>query len=141
MRHNPLLERTEFEFEVSHESEPTPSTEDLRERVSAEHDFPEDGIEVVGIYKSYGRESSVAKLNVYGDIDLESYEEFEEEPEAQEDVSETSSTTDYDSIVSGTISDAKDELSSLENPDFEAALAAEEDNKNRKTFIEWLESQ
>ncbi|MFB6174891.1 MAG: hypothetical protein ABEJ87_02855, partial [Candidatus Nanohalobium sp.] len=48
---------------------------------------------------------------------------------------------DYDDIVSGTISDAKDMIADLENPDFDELLEAEEDNKNRTTFTDWLERQ
>jgi len=32
-------------------------------------------------------------------------------------------------------------LNDLENPDFEAALEAEEEDKNRTTFKDWLEGK
>ncbi|MFB6191026.1 MAG: 50S ribosomal protein L24 [Candidatus Nanohaloarchaea archaeon] len=65
-------------------------------------------------------------------------EEAEEETDTEE---ESTAEADYDDIVSGTISDAKDQLQELESPDYSAALEAEKENKNRTTFIDWLESQ
>ncbi len=52
-----------------------------------------------------------------------------------------SDNTDYASIVSGTIADAKDELDALETPDYGAALEAESSGKDRVTFVEWLEER
>ncbi|MBC5793170.1 MAG: 30S ribosomal protein S3 [Nanohaloarchaea archaeon] len=49
--------------------------------------------------------------------------------------------TEYAEIVSGTISDAKDAIDELEEPDFAELLAAEEADKNRTTFIDWLENK
>ncbi|MBY6294266.1 30S ribosomal protein S3 [Nanohaloarchaea archaeon H01] len=63
----------------------------------------------------------------------------EEAPEP--DAEEAEEETDYEEIVSGTISDAKDELDDLDHPDFEAALEAEKEDKDRKTFKEWLENK
>lgn len=64
------------------------------------------------------------------------------EPDAEEaEEEEMKDDVDYDEIVSGTISDAKDQLEDLENVDWEAVLEAEEDNKNRTTFIDWIETR
>ncbi|MFB6217482.1 MAG: 30S ribosomal protein S3, partial [Candidatus Aenigmatarchaeota archaeon] len=76
----------------------------------------------------------------------DAFEEREEEEtgsEAEENESEEPETSeaDYEEIVSGTISDAKDALEELDSPDYAAALEAEKDNKNRTTFIDWLESR
>lgn len=70
-------------------------------------------------------------------------EEEEASDDAEEDVEETESSdeADYEEIVSGTISDAKDALDDLEDPDFEAALEAEKSDKNRTTFTDWLEGK
>jgi large subunit ribosomal protein L24 len=68
----------------------------------------------------------------------EAKEELDEETE-EEETEETEA--DYDEIVSGTISDAKDTISEMENPDFDALIEAEEDNKDRKTLKEYLENQ
>ncbi len=64
-----------------------------------------------------------------------------EEEETGEESEDISTELDYDEIVSGTISDAKDELEALDDPDYEAALEAEKAGKNRTTFIDWLESR
>lgn len=64
--------------------------------------------------------------------------EDKEESEEQEDKSEEA---DYDEIVDGTISDAKEQIKDLENPDYEALLEAEKENKARTTFIDWLENK
>jgi small subunit ribosomal protein S3 len=76
----------------------------------------------------------------------ESEEEIEEQEEASEEESEDeesegSSEIDYADIVSGTIADAKEQLQDIEDVDFEKALKAEEDGKNRTTFIDWLEGK
>jgi large subunit ribosomal protein L24 len=63
-----------------------------------------------------------------------------EEEEAEEETEETSEA-DYDEIVSGTISEAKDQIKELENPDFDALIEAEKSNKDRKTMKEYLENQ
>lgn len=71
----------------------------------------------------------------------------EEADEASEDSDESpgqdasDEDPDYEEIVSGTISDAKDMISELDSPDFDALLEAEENNKNRTTFTDWLERQ
>jgi len=63
----------------------------------------------------------------------EKHEELEEELEEIEE--------EIEEIVSGTISDAKEAIKDLGEPDFDALLHAEEDNKDRKTFKDWLETQ
>jgi len=83
----------------------------------------------------------------------EETEESEQEDEATEEVEESepeeskeeqeseAQDADYEEIVSGTISDAKDQIGGLEDPDYDAILEAEQENKDRKTFTDWLESQ
>ncbi|MFB6292408.1 MAG: 50S ribosomal protein L24 [Candidatus Nanohaloarchaea archaeon] len=68
-------------------------------------------------------------------------DESEEETSAEEAEEDTGAAGDYGEIVSGTISDAKDTLEEMENVDYKAALKAEKDNKNRTTFIDWLETR
>ena len=68
--------------------------------------------------------------------------EDEEAPEPDaEEAEEDDSETDYDEIVSGTIGDAKDALEDMDEVNWEAALEAEKSNKNRTTFIDWLETR
>ncbi len=78
--------------------------------------------------------------------DTEDEEETEDEVDEETSEEETAededaSGTDYDDIVDNTISDAKEQLQELEEPDYQAALEAEENNKDRKTFKEWLENK
>lgn len=147
VRENPLLSRREVEVELDHEGEETPSKEDVRDRIAAENDLDSEKVEVESIYTGYGSRSSKATLKVYDEFEYD--EELEKDPveESQAEVEETtdSSTTEssaeYDEIVSGTITDAKDALNDMDDPDYEAALEAEKDNKNRTTLVDWLESQ
>lgn len=67
--------------------------------------------------------------------------EAEESEEVEEETDDSASEADYDEVVGGTIGDGKDELQSMENPDYEAALEAEKEGKNRTTFVDWLESR
>jgi len=48
---------------------------------------------------------------------------------------------EYEEIVSGTITDAKEAIDDLDNPDYEALLEAEENDKNRTTFKDWIETK
>jgi small subunit ribosomal protein S3 len=78
------------------------------------------------------------------DIDEEDIEEFEEEvEEAAEEMEEKMEELEdeLEDIVSGTISDAKDQIQEKDNPDFDALLQAEKQNKDRKTFKEWLQTR
>lgn len=145
LRHNPLLERAEVTVNLEHEGEPTPSEEDVKDRLAAEEDWDADSIEVETIKTGFGQNSSVATLKLNQEIDLEAYEnklEEDEVPETSSSDEDSSSTgTDYEDLVSGTISEAKDALNDMEEPDFEAALEAEKENKNRTTLVDWLESR
>jgi small subunit ribosomal protein S3 len=77
-------------------------------------------------------------------------EEDEEDSKADEEAAEVDAEeadesegdkAEYEEIVSGTISDAKDAIEDLDNPEYEALLDAEENNKNRTTFIDWLKTR
>lgn len=143
VRENPLLGRREVEVEVNHEGEPTPSKEDIKSRVAAENDLDAEKIEVETVYTGYGENVSLSSLKIYEEFEYD--EELEEKPEeeqtAEEEVEETEVTEEYEEIVSGTITEAKDALGDMEEPDYEAALQAEKDNKDRKTLKDWLENQ
>ncbi|MFB6099892.1 MAG: 30S ribosomal protein S3 [Candidatus Nanohalobium sp.] len=69
--------------------------------------------------------------------------ENEEVEEAAEEVAEEMEEVeeDLEEIVSGTISDAKEAINDMSEPDFDALLQAEKSSKDRKTFKEWLERQ
>jgi len=137
VKENPLLDRREIEVEVKHEQEATPSKEDVADRVAAENGLNTDEIDVEHVYTGYGRQESKAFLKVHQQFEYD--EELQEETiEEDEDVQVTE---EYAEIVSGTITEAKNQLNEMENPDFKASLKAEKENKNRTTLIDWLESQ
>ncbi|MFB6116785.1 MAG: hypothetical protein ABEK10_04725 [Candidatus Nanosalina sp.] len=137
VRENPLLDRRQVTLQVDHEEEATPSREDIKSRFAAEKTLNEEAIEVGTIHTGYGQNSSTTELKVYEEFDYS--EDLEEEAETTSETTEV--TEEYEEIVSGTITDAKDAIGDLENPDYDALIKAEEENKNRTTLIDWLESQ
>lgn len=142
VRENPLLNRREVEVEVDHEGETTPSKEDIRNRVAAENDLDTEKVEVEHVYTGYGKNTSRGILKIYEEFEYD--EELEQNPEEEQTVEEEQDTTvteEYEEVVSGTITEAKDALGDMDEPDYEAALQAEKDNKDRKTLKDWLETQ
>ena len=135
VRNNPLLDRREVEIKLQHKGESTPSIEDVSSRLAAEKGLDEENIEVVTVKTGYGRNSSLASVKVFEDFD---YDEELEEEAVEKDIEVTE---EYEELVSGTITEAKDALGDMENPDYRQALEAEKQNKNRTTLIDWLESQ
>ena len=137
VRNNPLLDRRQVTVAVDHEEEATPSREDIKSRFAAEKTLNEEAIEVGTIKTGYGSNSSITELKVY--------EEFEYSEDLEEEADTTSETVEvteeYEEIVAGTITDAKEDVEELESPDYDALIQAEQDNKNRTTLIDWLESQ
>jgi ABC-type multidrug transport system fused ATPase/permease subunit len=53
--------------------------------------------------------------------------------------SEAKEEMDYSDIVDSTVEDAKESISDMEDPNYDALAAAERRNKSRKTLLEWLE--
>lgn len=144
VRENPLLDRREVEVEVNHEGEPTPSQEDIKNRIAAENDIDTDKVEVEHVYTGYGKNTSRGILKIHEEFEYD--EELEQNPEEEQgaetaEQESTEVTEEYEEIVSGTITEAKDALGDMEEPDYEAALEAEKDNKDRKTLKDWLEGK
>jgi len=54
---------------------------------------------------------------------------------------EKSSEDNYGGIVSGTVSDTKEAIKELEDPNYDALLEAEENGKDRKTLKDWIQAQ
>jgi hypothetical protein len=48
---------------------------------------------------------------------------------------------DYSELLEGTVEDAKERVSQMEDPNYDALIAAERGNKGRKTLLRWLERQ
>ncbi|MBY6287339.1 hypothetical protein GLT90_01900 [Nanohaloarchaea archaeon H12] len=53
--------------------------------------------------------------------------------------SEANEEMDYSDIVDSTVENAKESISDMEDPNYDALAAAERRNKSRKTLLEWLE--
>lgn len=49
--------------------------------------------------------------------------------------------TDYSQVVEGTVDEAKDAVRQMEEPNYDALIAAEQRDKGRKTLLQWLERQ
>ena len=75
------------------------------------------------------------------ETEVEDDTEEPEDEETEEAEDSEDKETDYQEIVSGTITDAKDAIGELETPDYQELLEAEKENKDRKTFKQWLENQ
>lgn len=48
---------------------------------------------------------------------------------------------DYSDALEGIVDEAKEAVSGMDNPNYDALIAAEQRDKNRKTLLEWLERQ
>jgi len=48
---------------------------------------------------------------------------------------------DYSEVVEGTVEDAKESVRQMDSPNYDALMAAEQRDKNRKTLLQWLERQ
>lgn len=77
----------------------------------------------------------------------ETEDEVEEPEEASKDESDeddeteadSASAVDYSEVADSNMDEFKSALEDAENPDYEAALEAEKNNKDRKTMKEWIE--
>lgn len=137
VKENPLLDRREVKANVNHNGEPTPSKEDVKSRLAADRGLDKENIEIRGLYTGYGSNQSRAEIKVFEEFE---YDE-EKQEETVEDDGEDVQAEEYIEVVSGTITEVKEQLNDMEDPDYEAALQAEKENKNRTTLVDWLESQ
>lgn len=48
---------------------------------------------------------------------------------------------DYSEILEGTVDEAKEAVREMDEPNYDALIAAEQRGKNRKTLLEWLEKR
>ena len=136
VRENPLMDRRKITAQVEHDGGSTPSREDIRDRFSAENNVDTENVNVGEIHTGYGRNVSQVDIQVHEDFEYR--EDLEEETDGTAPVQVPEK---YRDIVSGTITDAKNEISELEDPDYDALKKAEQENKSRTTFIDWLEEQ
>lgn len=108
------------------------SKDELRE---AFEDFDQEA------YEEEQEEEEVSEETVEEEEDESKMDEERAEPDAEQSDESEGDEAEYEEIVSGTISDAKDALEDMDDADYEKALEAEKDNKNRTTFIDWLEGK
>lgn len=139
VKENPLMDRREVKADIKHENDATPSKEDVLSRITADEGLDKDNVEVNHIYTNYGSKKSEAFMHIYEEFEYDESLEEDTVEEPSEEASESSG--EYTEIVSGTITDAKEALNNMEDPNFEAALEAEKSNKNRTTLVDWLEDQ
>ena len=97
--------------------------------------YEEEDLEDAGIDREQEEKEESSETEEKETVDEEPEEETEEAEDSED------KETDYQEIVKGTITDAKDTLNDMDEPDYQAALQAEKDNKDRKTFKEYLENQ
>lgn len=71
----------------------------------------------------------------------EVFENRETSQEKEEQQGEDNDQHNYSEIVEQNISEAKESIEQIQNPDYQKVLEAEKDNKQRKTFISWIEEQ
>jgi Ribosomal protein S24E len=140
VKENPLMDRREVKADVNHTGESTPSQEDVKSRIAAENGIETENIEINHIYTTYGSNDSEAFLHIYEEFEYD--EDLEEDTVEEEPEKNTKqASAEYTEVVSGTITEAKEALNDMESPDYEAALEAEENGKNRTTLVDWLESR
>lgn len=89
-------------------------------------------------------ETDTGKIAVLADTETteEAQKEEEvEETEPEETEESEDSEVDYEEVLSGTVSEAKDAVRDMEGPDYERLLKLEEEGKDRKTLKEFLEDR
>ncbi|MFQ3308161.1 MAG: small subunit ribosomal protein S24e [Candidatus Nanohaloarchaea archaeon] len=137
VRNNPLLDRKNVKITLNHKGEATPSTSDIKDRVAAENDLDQDKIEIKTVKTPFGSQVSTAYAKVYQDFEYD--EELEEETIEEE--TQDLPVAEFEEAVSGTITEAKDELEEVETESLKAALEAEKQNKDRKTLKQWIQDR
>ncbi len=68
-------------------------------------------------------------------------EEPEEEEIGEESPGEEDGDEDYEEVLSGTVSEAKDAIGEMDDPDYARLLELEEEGKDRKTLKGFLEAK
>jgi len=64
----------------------------------------------------------------------------EKEPQTQSQ-QQNQVRRDYSQVLEGTVDEAKEEVRGMDNPNYDALIAAEQRDKDRKTLLQWLERQ
>jgi len=137
VKNNPLLDRRNVKIKLTHTGEKTPSIEDIKDRVAAENDLDTDKIEIDTVKAQYGSQVSTAYAKIYQEFE---YDESLEEETIKEETDDLP-VGEFEEAVSGTITEAKDELEEAGTEGLKAALEAEKQNKDRKTLKQWIKNR
>lgn len=151
---NPLLERNELKGIIDHKNEATPSSETLKKFISKELDVEEEKVKIDKIFTLKGRQKSKFWAKEEGLSKDEAKSDKEEEFECEEcgktfdskrglsihqsQAHKEEEEVDYEEVVGGTISEAKDKINDMDNPDYEELLKAEKNGKDRKGMKKYL---
>jgi len=79
--------------------------------------------------------SDKAQKNSSGTSENESEEESEDTEEGEY------TESDYEEALDGTVSEAQEAIEDFEDPDYDKLIQLEEEGKDRKTLLDFLESQ
>ncbi len=137
-RRNPLLDQVGLEGTVDHSGNATPSSDSLKEALSDELGTDKEDIKIVKIFTFDGMQKSrFWAKEIGGTVDAEEKEETAETKDegAEED------DQDISEVLSGSISDAKERIEEMDDPDFELLLEVEQENKDRKGMKKFLKDK
>lgn len=70
-----------------------------------------------------------------------SADDDEEEEEMDTEERQATSETEYEQALDGTVSEAKESIQEMDDPDYDRLLQLEKVGKDRKTLKEWLENR
>lgn len=144
---NPFLDRKELEGEIEHPGDATPSNEALKEHLANELNVATEAIEVSKIFTIAGMQKSKFWAKELEDVEAEveevseESEETDEKEEVEEESKEDEDEEDYEEVLEGSISDAKEKIENMEDPDYEELLDIEKSNKDRKGMKSYLEKK
>jgi ribosomal protein S24E len=80
-KYNPFLKRKELEVSIEHETASTPSKAALQVLVSQEMKKPVEHIEIVNIYSSHGKPTSVSSIFLWDEKKVKDLSKKEESKE------------------------------------------------------------
>ena len=137
-KNNPLLDRKELKGIIDHTGEATPSSEALEKFLSEELGTEEDNIEVDKIFTIKGMNESKFWAKELGKA-TGGQSKGSNKTEEEEESSGEEEAENYEEVLSGTISESKEAVKGMENPDYEKLLEVEKENKDRKGMKQFLE--
>lgn len=123
---NPLLEREEFELQIDHTGEATPSVSSVRKSFAAENDFDPEKVEVGSITTAYGGNTSTATVRVYEE---KVAEVADEEPATPEDDQAGDDSDEADEEPEADDNDGADEEGADTGDEDDEATGEDEDEE------------